>query len=307
MRARYPIAATVLAVLLTLGVSPASAQTAYDPVQITPLRAGHGKVVMRVQAGPSGAPAGFTVWWMRQSEFTAVGAAWPSGPALGKRWAAYVGTPTLNDGGGTFDSFQLGPGEVVEVEVGDLIDETGLYTNALPNAELGSGDEYVFTAFANTNGAIAGSPLSPTEVSTTRPTTDCTYTLGYWKNHPEAWPTASLVIGTVSYTQSQLLNLLSQPARGNGLISLDHQLIAAKLNVLNGANPGTLAGVIAAADALIGGQVPPPIGSGSLLPSATNAYTQALDDFNNGISGPGHCGTTPTAPTTWGHVKTLYR
>src|SRR5688572_26907655 len=63
---------------------------------------------------------------------------------------------------------------------------------------------------------------------------DCVFTQGYWKNHAEAWPVSTLVLGTVSYSQAQLLEILRTPVRGNGLISLAHQLIAAKLNVANG-------------------------------------------------------------------------
>ncbi len=47
---------------------------------------------------------------------------------------------------------------------------------------------------------------------------------------------------------------------------------------------------IAAADALIGGLVIPPVGGGTLAPSATGALTTTLDNYNQGITGPGHCG-----------------
>jgi len=50
-----------------------------------------------------------------------------------------------------------------------------------------------------------------------------------------------------------------------------------------------VAAAIASADALIGGLVIPPVGSGSLASSATSALTSALDNFNQGLIGPGHC------------------
>src|SRR5688572_23676843 len=59
----------------------------------------------------------------------------------------------------------------------------------------------------------------------------CTLTQGYWKNHPEAWPVASLELGSVTYSKAQLLSIFRTPVSGNGLVSLAHQLIAAKLNV----------------------------------------------------------------------------
>ena len=136
---------------------------------------------------------------------------------------------------------------------------------------------------------------------------NCTFTQGYWKNHPGVWPVPSLTLGTVAYTQAQLLAIFGQPAAGNGLISLAHQLIAAKLNIANGADPTAISATILAADALIGGLVVPPVGAGFLAPASTSALTQALDDYNNGLTGPGHCGETPARTATWGQVKTLYR
>jgi hypothetical protein len=94
---------------------------------------------------------------------------------------------------------------------------------------------------------------------------------------------------------------------GNGLVSLAHQLIAAKLNIENGADPSAAASAIAAADALIGWLAVPPIGDDYLDPSVTSSLTQTLDDYNNGVIGPGHCGVVPAQETTWGGVKALYR
>jgi hypothetical protein len=117
----------------------------------------------------------------------------------------------------------------------------------------------------------------------------CTLTQGYWKNHSDDWPVSGLTLGTVAYTTSELLSIYGAPVAGNGLISLAHQLIAAKLNIANGANPSAISGSITAADALIGSLVVPPVGSGSLEPSATSALVTALTNFNEGITGPGHC------------------
>jgi hypothetical protein len=117
----------------------------------------------------------------------------------------------------------------------------------------------------------------------------CTYTLGYWKNHPQVWPVQSLKLGTTSYAQAQLLAIFGQPVKGNGLTSLSHQLIAAKLNIAAGADPTAAAAAISAADALIGGLVVPPVGSGFLAPSSTSGLITTLDNYNNGVTGPGHC------------------
>ncbi len=129
-------------------------------------------------------------------------------------------------------------------------------------------------------------PCEPLHVE--RPT-GCTFTQGYWKNHASAWPVSTLFLGTVSYNQSQLLSILKAPVKGNGLISLSHQLIAAKLNIANGASPSSIAATIISADTLIGSQVVPPVGSGFISPSTTSSLNDLLDQFNSGLIGPGHC------------------
>ena len=119
----------------------------------------------------------------------------------------------------------------------------------------------------------------------------CVLTQGFWKNH-EPWPATSLTLGTVTYSEAQLVTILSEPVRGNGLVSLAKQLIAAKLNQANGACvPTGVAAAITQADTLIGTRVIPPVGAGSLSPSATSALTTILDNYNNGLApgGPAHC------------------
>lgn len=110
---------------------------------------------------------------------------------------------------------------------------------------------------------------------------ECAYTQGYWKNHPESWTVDSLTLGSVQYSKAQVLGIFGQPVQGNGLVALAHQLCAVKLNIANGSYAGDINDEVAAADALIGSLVVPPVGSGSLHPSATSALVGALDDFNN--------------------------
>jgi uncharacterized repeat protein (TIGR01451 family) len=152
---------------------------------------------------------------------------------------------------------------------------------------------------ANTATVEVGNKLTLTasaSIAITCPPPDdgCTLTQGFWKTHyPEAWPASVLsggmTLGSVTYTAAQLAAIFNQPVRGNGLISLSHQLIAAKLNVGSGADPTSIQSAITAADALIGGLVVPPVGSGYLAPSTTTSLNTALTNFNEGFTGPGHC------------------
>jgi hypothetical protein len=119
---------------------------------------------------------------------------------------------------------------------------------------------------------------------------DCVSGQGYWKNTTDPWPVESLMLGNVTYSKSELLSILTTPPAGNGLITLAHQLIAAKLNVANGAVPTSeIQDSIDAADALIGDLVVPPVGAGSLAPGATGALVTALEAFNNPEEGVSYC------------------
>jgi len=275
-----------------------------DAPAISAGEAGHAKQAITVTAGPSGLPSGFTLWWMDDATWNSYDRQWPQSLGQGIEWARFYGQPTLNTFGGRYTTFELGPNESILIEVGDLADESGV-TGTL--GELEYGTQYHFCAFANDGIGKRGSELSLSVGAQTTVSTNCTYTQGYWKTHIEMWPVASLALGSVIYTEQELLSILNQPVQGNGLVSLAHQLIATKLNVLGGADPTAAAVAIASADALIGSLVVPPIGTGSLPSNQTSSLTQTLDDYNNGVIGPGHCGNVSTQKTSWGEVKTLFR
>jgi hypothetical protein len=117
----------------------------------------------------------------------------------------------------------------------------------------------------------------------------CTLTQGYWKNHPETWPVDMLDLGGAAYSKEQLIVLLSTPPRGDATYILAYQLIAAKLNVMNGVDSSGIASTITAADAWlasVGGLGSWPTGA---VRDAGIALAGQLDAFNNGLSGVPHC------------------
>lgn len=135
---------------------------------------------------------------------------------------------------------------------------------------------------------------------------DANCSQGYWKNHPEDWCVTSLQLGDVSYDQEQLLDIFNLEVEGNGLVSLAHQLIAAKLNVACGTE---MIDEIADADAMVGSLVVPPVGSGYLPTSMTSDLNYALDEYNNlpysgGFVG---CETVAVEEFSWGKAKANYR
>ena len=110
-------------------------------------------------------------------------------------------------------------------------------------------------------------------------------TQGYWKNHPSAWPVASLTLGAATYTQAQLLTVLGTSTRGDASLILAHQLIAAKLNVAAGSNPAAAASTISTADSLLSafsGSLPYGVKPSSTAGQAMVAAASLLDDYNNG-------------------------
>jgi hypothetical protein len=124
-------------------------------------------------------------------------------------------------------------------------------------------------------------------------TTNCPLTQGFWKNHADAWPVSTLLLGTVSYTEAQLLNILNtSPGSKRGAdasIILADQLIAAKLNLANGSDPCPISSVIAAADALIGSRpipIVPKVAPSSAEGAQMVALASALDAYNEGSLTP---------------------
>jgi hypothetical protein len=117
----------------------------------------------------------------------------------------------------------------------------------------------------------------------------CTYGMGWWKNNFEAWPGTGKNLGNIFYPNEELLEILNSPVKGNGLISLAHHLIATKLNLANGSNSAEIAEAIAASDALIGDLN---IFTDSIKPNKVGSLKDALENYNNGITGPGNCEET---------------
>lgn len=258
---------------------------------------------LSVKAGDGGAPDGFAAEWMKKSDYDIAG--WPAEGDLSLRHGVFTGTPVWVVQGNAGD-FTLAPAQWQAIQLGELFDESGV--SADNTSELDPGTDYVVRVVAIDAAGAAASPFSATAfVSTSAQVQNCTFTIGYWKNHTAAWPVTSLTLGTVNYTAAQILAILNESAGGNGLVILAHQLIGAKLSIANGADPTAANAAIASADAIIGGLVVPPVGSDSVSPGSVNALATTLDNYNNGLIGPGHCAETPANTTSWGSLKSTYR
>ena len=85
-----------------------------------------------------------------------------------------------------------------------------------------------------------------------QPAGPCPRRDAYRKNHSDAWRVKSLVLGSQTYTQTELLNILAMPIRADASLVLADQLIAAKLNIANGADePPPVPSTITRADLVL--------------------------------------------------------
>jgi hypothetical protein len=135
----------------------------------------------------------------------------------------------------------------------------------------------------------------------------CTLTIGYWKNHAGFGPQPDYLsqflpiwLGTPGGSRSMNVNtvqiaynILVMKTYGepsNGITKLYAQLLGAKLNIADGATGTAVAGVIADADAWLASHSWTEWNSLSkTMKNRILGWKSALDNYNNGITGPGHC------------------
>ena len=313
MKCKYiltPIMALTLAVLTTSAFAgrptppPASPTPTVaprlDPPTLTCGTSTKTTITVNVCAGNSGAPAGFSLQWMTLADFVANGNQWP-GDSSNLCKASFSGVPGCSDY--NLPSLQCHTATVGDIDTG----QCGVSVANCGGNTLLCDTDYVFRSFAhNVPGGPNKSDFSATLQCRTAScevvcVPGCTFTQGYWKTHGptgcqmgnncNVWPVQSLTLGTVPYDQAQLCSIFNEPVGGNGLVSLAHQLIAAKLNIASGADSTAIAATIAHADALIGTLMIPPVGLGFLAPSVVAADVANLTAFNEGtlVNGPPHC------------------
>ena len=124
----------------------------------------------------------------------------------------------------------------------------------------------------------------------------CTFTQGFWKNHTSLWDDVAdgkpfLTTTTFYNTGVSYLTIMNTPpAKGNSFLILAHQFIAAMLNTNGGASGN------ASADAALAGAAAYFASAPAGIPNPVDptrsqllGWATTLDNYNNGIIGPGHC------------------
>jgi hypothetical protein len=152
----------------------------------------------------------------------------------------------------------------------------------------------------NTPTPTATETPTPTQTPTQTPIPGgCTLTPGYWKTHshhgpapyddtwalllPDGEDTPFFISGKTWYQV-----LWTAPKKGDAYYILAHAYIAAVLNGLNGADTSSVRSLLAHAEGLLMTSTP----SGKLPGKVREdfiATAEVLDNYNNGIIGPGHC------------------
>jgi len=138
----------------------------------------------------------------------------------------------------------------------------------------------------------------------------CTLTIGYWKTHAGFGPQADMVtallpqlLGTSGGAKTQNVTSAALAVQflsfngsnnvfdaSNGINKLYAQLLGAKLSIANGADGSAIASTISAADAFLANKNS--LNWSGLTKAQKNqvlSWMTTLDNYNNGLIGPGHC------------------
>jgi len=281
--------ALIAVAVMFLSSTPGSASV--KPTMSTPLLScggsGQDYIDINVTGGSTtGAPAGFTIQWQTVGDYNQFG--WPANSSCP---LDVNGVPTCGEsfctasfsGNASSSNYNLAAGQPVTVRIGDLMLDSGVSTDC-PQVRLLCSHNYVFRAFAHANSARQRSAFTENlTCSTLECPVECDANVkgvDFWATHyPDAWPTVpegGLMIGCTSYTAEQLKTiLLTTPGEGDCTTALLHQVIAARLNIANGASEeyvNLTAESLAGADAfLCGGEAD--------CPSLTNTLDSARAQF----------------------------
>ena len=164
------------------------------------------------------------------------------------------------------------------------------------------------TASLVTNDTGATGSASST-VNVHVPCGGCSLTIGYWKTHAGFGPQPDMVTkllpiqlgsavpkGINVTTAAQAVQLLRFNGSNNvfdasnGINKLYAQLLGAKLNIKNGADGSAVASTIAAADTFLATKNSTDwAGLTKTQKNQVLSWMTTLDNYNNGLTGPGHC------------------
>jgi hypothetical protein len=264
-----------------------------DTPTLTHISSSGTTITVRVTAGASGAPAGFSIQWVSKADYDAYGG-W-GGLGAATEPTTYCEQSFSGNATGVFNgsTFRLAAGASIDIQLGSIITAAGASAPGCFLFEC-DGEQWVFRCFAHATSsayrsAFSGNLVAQTDNCTTQ---GCTYSQGYWKNHSNLWPApySPNDIWGPDPTKTWLGIMLTAP-KGNANIILAHQYIAALLNGAFGAGSvtvsysggtTTIAAIVSASTSHFDGTMP-------LTSAQVLEYAAILEDYNVGDIGPGHC------------------
>jgi hypothetical protein len=110
-----------------------------------------------------------------------------------------------------------------------------------------------------------------------------TGTPGYWKNHPDAWPVASITIGTKTYTKAQAISWLSSTGKDKS-VTMFQSYVSAYLSIQIGNDGSCVSQTMSDGyEWLVAHPVGSSIAGGSAAWAAGQPTQSTLDAYDNGL------------------------
>jgi hypothetical protein len=132
-------------------------------------------------------------------------------------------------------------------------------------------------------GTLPATIVPPTTTPGPNVVYECPRVANFWETNLDAWPVDTLMLGSQSYQRGELIDIMRGRTEQDASMQLARQLIAAKLNVANGANPDPAGGVIGQADTILSyfdAKVPYNLEPSSSVGEAMTNFARALSSYN---------------------------
>ena len=125
---------------------------------------------------------------------------------------------------------------------------------------------------------------------------NCTYTIYYWRVYTDAWRLETINLDDRSYSKDQAIAILNIDDPNLATTRLLQQYILALLNTLKGADPSGIERTLERVNEWLILH-PPEIRLTQTESLEGNSFADELQDFNDGLTGPGLCIDEPLTPT----------
>lgn len=113
----------------------------------------------------------------------------------------------------------------------------------------------------------------------------CPLPASYWKGNQSLWPLQSMMLGSETYQQIEMLELMASKLKNDESFQLARELIVAKLNLASGTSSSPIIETVMEADHLLAsfqGKLPYGVDKKTHLGSQMRDRTVLLRSFNKG-------------------------